>query len=153
MCTELHWTAYLTAMLTPTVALLGALIAFWQWRVAENKHKFELFDRRFTVFEAVSNFTASIMTNGKAHDVEIYNFIRATREAKWLFNSEVAEYIEKQLYYKALELQTLDAELKGVPISEERSKNVHAQADIKKWFAVQHAVIDKMFSPYLQLKL
>ena len=152
MCTEPHWTVYLAALLTPTVAVLGSFIAYRQWRLAQTKLKLDLFDRRFSVFEAARGLIASIMTSGKAKDEEVLKFLFATREAKWLLNASVAEYLDKQLYYKAIDLQTLDAELEGVPVGEERSKNVYAQADIKKWFAAQHQVLDEKFSPYLQLQ-
>ena len=76
----------------------------------------------------------------------------ATREAKWLLGSGIAEYLDKQLYHKAIELQTLAAELEGVPVSEVRTKNVHAQREIKDWFMAQYDVLDAQFTPFLQLR-
>jgi hypothetical protein len=76
----------------------------------------------------------------------------ATREAKWLFNTAIAEYLEKQLYHKAIDLQTLDSELDGVPVGEERSKNVQSQSRLKKWFSDQYPVLDEKLGPYLQLQ-
>ncbi len=152
MCIEPHWTTYLAALLTPTVAVLGSFIAYRQWRLAQNKLKLELFEKRFSVFEAARKLIPSIMTSGKAKDEDVFKFFFATREAKWLLDASVAEYLDKQLYCKAIDLQTLDAELEGVPVGEERSKNVHSQSDIKKWFAAQYKVLDEIFSPYLQLR-
>jgi len=147
-----HWTNYLSALLTPIVAVLGSIIAYRQWRTAQHKLKFELFDRRFTVYEAARNFLASVMTSGRAKEEEIYKFLLATREAKWLLNNEVAEYLENELYHNALDLQVLQAELEGVPVGEERSTIVHKQSEIKKWFYAQYAVLDQKFSPFLGLK-
>ena len=48
MCAEPHWTTYLAALLTPTVAVLGSYIAYRQWHLAQNKLKLDLFDRRFS---------------------------------------------------------------------------------------------------------
>ena len=152
MTTDPHWTAYLSALLTPTVAVLGALVAYRQWRLAQNKLKLDLFDRRFRVYEASRSLLASIRTSGKAKDEEVFEFMVATREAKWLLNQDVAEYLEKQLYHKALDLQCLASELEGVGVGEIRTKNVHAQADIKKWFGAQYDVLDQKFSPFLQLQ-
>ena len=109
---DLHWTTYLAALLTPTVAVLGSFIAYRQWRLAQNKLKLDLFDRRFSVYEAARTFLASIMTSGKAKDEEVFKFMVATREAKWLLNASVAEYLDKQLYHKAIVLQTLASERK-----------------------------------------
>jgi len=35
MTPELHWTAYLSALLPPTVVVLGSFIAYQQWFVAQ----------------------------------------------------------------------------------------------------------------------
>ncbi|MBP1152364.1 hypothetical protein JOD69_004227 [Methylocaldum sp. RMAD-M] len=120
--------------------------------MAQNKLKLDLFERRLTVYEAARTLLSSIMATGKAKDGEVFKFMVATREAKWLFNESVAEYLDKQLYHKAIDLQTLDAELEGVPVGEERRKNVRAQAEIKEWFMAQYEVLDEMFSPFLKLQ-
>ena len=152
MSCDPHWTNYLAALLTPTVAVLGSVIAYRQWRTAQSKLKFELFDRRFSVYEASRNLLASVMTSGKAKEKEIFKFLIATREAKWLLNPEVATYLEKELYHKAIALQTLEAMLEGIPIGKERSANVKKQSEIKKWFVAQYDVLDTKFSPFLELK-
>ena len=108
--------------------------------------------RRFSVYEASRNLLASIMTSGKAKDDEVFKFLVSTSEAKWLLNAEVATYLEKELYHKAIDLQTLQAELEGVPVGEERSTNVMKQSKIKKWFMEQHEVLDEKFSPFLELQ-
>lgn len=152
MSADPHWTAYLAALLAPTVAVLGSFIAYRQWRLAQNKLKLDLFDRRFSIYDAARNLLASIMTCGKAKNDEVFKFLLATREAKWLLDSSVAEYLDKQLYHKAIDLQTLQAELEGVPVGDVRTKNVQAQAEIKKWFGDQYDVLDQQFSPYLTLR-
>lgn len=151
MTCYLHWTTYLAALLTPTVAVLGLLIAYRQWRIAHNKLKLDLFDRRFSVYEAARGLLASILTSGKAKDKEILKFMVATREAKWLLNLQVAEYLEKQLYHKAIDLKTLSFELEVVPVGEERTSNISKQSEIKKWFLAQYDVLDEHFAPFLQL--
>lgn len=152
MSSDPHWTAYLSALLTPTVAVLGSFIALRQWRTAQNKLKLELFERRFAVYDTARTLLASIMTSGKVKEEALFKFISGTREAKWLLNPDIAAYLEKDLYHKALDLQCLDSELEGLPVGEERSKNVHKQADIKKWFLKQYEVLDEKFSPFLRLE-
>jgi hypothetical protein len=152
MNTDPHWTAYLSALLAPVVAVLGSLIAYRQWRLAQNKLKLDLFDRRLKIYEAATGLISSIMTSGKANDAEVFKYMVATREAKWLLNPEIAEYLDKQLYHKAIDLQTLDAELEGVPVGDVRTKNVRAQAELKKWLMAQYPVLDAQFSPFLQLR-
>ena len=152
MTCDPHWTQYLSALLVPTVAVFGSIIAYRQWRTSQNKLKLELFEKRFEVYDSARKLLASIMTTGKSKGEETFKFLVGTREAKWLLNEDIAEYLEKQLYHKAIELQTLDAELEGVPVGEERTTNVHRQSDIKKWMYAQFEVLDKKFSSFLKLE-
>jgi hypothetical protein len=152
MTCDPHWTTYLSALLTPTVAILGSVIAYRQWRTAQNKLKLELFERRFAVFSAATSFLASIMGSGKATDAELFKFLSATRDAKWLLSASVAEYLEKNLYHKAVDLQCLDTELQELSVGEKRSTNVRKQREIKEWFLLQYEVLDEKFLPYLQLE-
>jgi len=151
MNTDPHWTTYLAALLTPVVAVLGSYVAYRQWRLAQNKLKLDLFERRFAIYAAAQTFLASIMTSGKVNDQELFKFTVATRESKWLLDSNVAEYLDKQLRHKAIDLQCLVAELDGVGVGEIRTTNVRTQADIKKWLMGQYDVLDQKFSSYLQL--
>ena len=98
MNTDPHWTTYLAALLTPTVAILGSVIAYRQWRLAQNRLKLDLFDRRLLVYGAATALVSSIMTSGKAKEEEMHKFLVATREAKWLFNASIANYLDKELY-------------------------------------------------------
>ncbi len=50
---DLHWTAYLTALLTPLVAIVAAYVAFVNARTAKNKLKLDLFDKRIKVFATI----------------------------------------------------------------------------------------------------
>lgn len=152
MTCDPHWTAYLSALLTPTVAVLGSFIAYRQWRTAQNKLKLELFERRFVVYSAATTLIGSIMSSGKAKDEELFKFLSSTHDAKWLFSATIAEYFEKELYHKGIYLQCLATELQDMPVGEERTANVYKQAEIKKWFLKQYEVLDEKFSPYLKLE-
>jgi hypothetical protein len=151
MTCEPNWVTYLSALLTPTVAVIGSFIAYRQWRTAQNKLKLELFDRRFNVYLAATTLLASIMGSGKAKDEDLFKFLSATRDAKWLLNIDVANYMDKELYHKAVELMTFSDMLEGVPPGEERTANIRKQAEIKKWFLTQYEVLDEKFSSFLKL--
>ena len=152
MNAEPHWTAYLTALLTPTVAVLGSYVAYRQWRLARNKLKLDLFDRRLLIYTATQAFLGSVISSGSAKQDEVIKFLIATREAKWLLDAAVAQYLEREIYRRAVDLQTLAAELEGVGVGAIRTKNVHDQAAIKKWLFSQIDSLDEKFSPFLQLQ-
>lgn len=61
---EPDWSSVVSSLLVPVIAVLGAVIAYRQWRVAQNKLKLDLFDRRFAIFDAARKLIASILASG-----------------------------------------------------------------------------------------
>ena len=146
------WVAYLSALLTPTIAILGSVIAFLQWWTNRNRLKHELFDRRYEQFEVVRNFLGSIMASGKATDEKQFEYLSGTRGLRFVFDKKLAEYLDAQVWSPAVDLACLDAELEGVSVGEERSKNVRRQAELKKQLHQELKNIDDTFAKYLQLR-
>ena len=97
---EVHWTQYLAALSTPTVAVFGSIIAYRQWRTAQNKLKLDLFEKRFAVYNSARSVLSTITTSGKITNEESYKFLSSTREAKWLLDDGIAEYFDKVLWEK-----------------------------------------------------
>lgn len=151
MTPDPHWTAYISALLVPIVALLGLLIAYRQWRTAQNKLKLELFKKRLAIYSAATDFINSVMTSGKATDEQLRSLIQGTKEAKWLLSADIATYLDEELYAKGVDLQCLSAELEGIPVGEERTSNVHGQRSIKLWLNAQYGILDEKFAKYLSL--
>lgn len=146
-----HWTAYVQALLTPVIALFAVYVAASQWRTARNKLRLDLFEKRYVVYEAAQKFIGSIVTSGKVKDDSMFAYMTATRAAKWIVSLEVEEYLERELYTPALKLQTLQSMLEGVPVGNERAKNVALQLELKTHFNAQYKQLDICFSAYLQL--
>lgn len=148
---EPHWTQVLSALLTPIIAVLAILIAYWQWRTAQNKLKYDLFDRRFAVYDAARKLIASIVTTGQTGEQELYKFLAGTRETKWLLNEEIDGYFQNEIWKQAIKLQTLEKVLEGLP-ADQRLENVARQSEIKEWIIQQYNVLDDKFTPFLNLK-
>ena len=91
------------------------------------------------------------MTSGKATDEQLRNLIMGTKEAKWILSPEIAKYLDEELYSKGVDLQCLSVELEGVPVSDERSTNVHEQRNIKLWLNNQYRILDEKFTEYLSM--
>jgi len=149
--TEPYWTQALTALLTPTILVFGSIIAYRQWRIAQNKLKLDLFEKRFQVYDVARGFLSSIMTSGKVNDEDLNKFLPGTREAKWLLNNDIATYFFEQIWTNAVKLQTLDTLLKDIRVVDERKKNVQQQGEIKKLLMAQFEVLDEKFGPFLKL--
>ncbi len=142
----------LSALLTPTIAILGSIIAWQQWRTNRARLKHELFDRRYEQFSIVRDFISSIMTHGKVKPEEEHKYLAGTRGMRFIFDKEIASYVDNTLWHLSVELHALDAELEGVPVGEERSKNVKRQREIKELLNQELKNLEERFSKYLQLQ-
>ena len=170
MVSDPHWTAYLSALLIPIVALIGLSIAFRQWSTARDKLKHDLFERRFSVFEVARNFCISMADLGKIEGDEGRKLSYKSSEAKWLLNQEISTYIA-ELLDKGMELDFLSSELYDLyeknpgsqyvsveleripkPVHEEIATKRQTQERNMKWFHEQIDVLDEKFSPFLTLK-
>jgi len=150
--TEPHWTAYLSALLTPAVAIFAVHIAASQWTTTRNKLRFDLFEKRFAVYQGARDFLGAIMASGKASDEAMLKYLQATQAAKWIVGQEVHDYLEREIYKPAVELQSIDAWLDGMPVGEGRTKKVERKAELRKHLNAQFDLLDTWFSAYLKLE-
>ena len=148
---EIHWTQYLTALLTPVIALFGSLIAFMQWKLARNKLKLDLFDKRYVVYKACTQFISAISTTGESSNEEQAKFLRDTSDAKWLFNLEVAKYLNEILWKTAIDIETLSAEISSAK-DPKRGNMIRERADKKIFLNKQYARINELFEPFMFIK-
>jgi len=135
----------------PVVAGLGLYIAYRQWKTSRDRLKLDLFEKRFAVYEATRTFIKSIISSGKAEDQPMYIFRASTGETKWLFDEKVANYLDKQIWKPAVDLQTLESELQGMPVGEARSKKVQERSILFEQFMAELRQIEDVFGPYLKL--
>lgn len=147
-----NWVDYLSALLTPTIAIAGVAIGLLQWRTNRNRLKHELFDRRYEQFEAVRDFLGSIMGSGRVLDDKQADFLFKTRGIRFIYDKKLADYIDKNIWGPAVDLACLHSELEGVPVGEERTRNVRKQSEIKKNLYREFQNLDRLFSKYLQLR-
>jgi Zn-dependent M32 family carboxypeptidase len=89
-----QWVTVLSALLTPTVALLGSYIAWQQWRTAKHKLVLDLFDRRLKVITALKQAMAEILRQDKAEFHHVMEFLRAGNDAAYLFGSDVNDFLD-----------------------------------------------------------
>ncbi len=158
-CADPIWTDVLAALLTPTVAALGLYIAYRQWqtnrdqaRTAKERLRHDLFDRRFAVYDAARVLIGSIMASGRVTNEDQMKFLAGTREAKWLFDDEIAKYFDEEMWSKAVDLEYLEKELEPIPPGEDRTRLVKRQREVKDWFRAQYKVLDSMMNRYLRLQ-
>jgi len=148
-----HWTAYVSALGTPIVAVVAAVLAgyfaYRQWQTARHRLRLDLFDRRFAVYHSAREFLASIVTGG-VDETELFKFGTTSRDAKWLLNAAVAEYLE-ELRHKAIDQQVRDQE-REMSSGAARNRNIQESSEFRHWLNKQYDVLDEKFTPFLKLK-
>lgn len=95
-----------SGLLTPTIAVLAAYIAWQQWRTNNLRLKHELFNRRYELYEMITFFISGILTRGSVQPNSDTQFLRDTKTAVFLFNKRIQEFIQ-EIYQKAVTLDTL----------------------------------------------
>lgn len=146
-----HWTAYVSAIALPTIALIAAWIAFRQSQIARNKLRLDLFDKRMEVYKVVRDTLGCVMRNGRLTSDEQIAYLSGTRTARWLFDSAVWEYVDQKLWGAIVDLELHNSMIDGSS-NDERTKHIHARKDLMLFFGKQYKEFDKLCASSLRLR-
>jgi hypothetical protein len=138
------------ALLTPVIAATGIFVSWRQWRTNSQKLRYDLFEKRYAVYEAAVRFIASIMREGRPSQEAQNAFLIGTQGSKLLFGKEVEEYLHV-LWVDAVEMEMHQAIFSDLPVGEKRSQHVEAAAAIKKKLPDHFKSLDEKFFPYIRL--
>jgi hypothetical protein len=141
-----------SGLLTPVIACIALYIAYQQHRIAKNKLKLDLYERRYKVYEDMRKFL--IRFNNKPDFVyeELSEISHSLNESKFLFNIEVVEWISN-IKIKAVDYGFLYAELEKV-MTDDGEIVITTDDSIKysKWFSNELDKIEDIFLPYLDFR-
>jgi hypothetical protein len=124
------------------------MIAWQQWRVADNKLRLDLFDRRYKVYDSTRKFLAVILREATFTLSQLAEFDIGTSDAEFLFGADVVDYLG-QVRKRALHLRTAQTLYEPLPVGDERSRHVQAAHDDLSWLTDQITAMTKIFAPYL----
>lgn len=139
------------ALVTPGILIFGAYIAWQQHNVNKNRLRFELFDKRYDLYEKIGSFIANILINGNLEKGAEIEFLRDTKSSYILFDNHIKEFAS-ELYKNAVELHALDARLETLRDEDERTLNINRQTNIKNWYQEQLNNMEEKFVEYLKLE-
>ena len=123
-------------------------VAWQQWRVAEDKLRLDLFDRRYKVYDATRKFLAVILREATFTDSQLFEFYGGTSDAEFLFGVDVVEYLA-QIRNRAVDMRTHQDLYEHLPVGDERSRHVNAKHGDLSWLNDQITAMTKIFTPYL----
>ena len=140
------WIDVLQALLTPTLAFFGILIAWLQWRPNDQRLKHERFGSRHAVVQALRHFLQSIVVKGDVSEDERLNFLSASAGSRFIFDKNISEYLS-EVHDKAVDLQTARRE-SAAPQKEEKVELIKQQSEIKHWVIAQLRSVDENFARF-----
>ena len=77
------------------IAATGAWIALQQMRIAHTKLRHDLFDRKFTVFEAARKMLYDVIVSNDTSDEAIRIYLLETANAPFLLDRAVVAYLQE----------------------------------------------------------
>ncbi len=141
--------------ITIVFGIFASLIAFNQWKTAKNKLNFDLFDKRFLVWQKCRQFSVAIVQKRDFNYEILPDFYDAMGQAQFLFDEDVNGFL-KEMKERAFRLKNLIMEIydsNGQAIDHPDRSRV--AGDIGKeciWFSEYYEKSAKVFSPYLSMK-
>jgi len=140
--------AWLSGMLTPTVAILAVYIAGRQWQTAHERVRLDLFDRRYAVFEAVERLIGQRLAEGRLKLQDDIAFGERLAPARMLFPKEVATEITR-VQERIARLNSLEA---SYPSNDgpERERQGKAITAAREGLRSQAAALPDVFAPYVR---
>jgi hypothetical protein len=137
------------ALVTPAILIVGAILTRFQLRLNAQKLKFDLFEKRYAIYEATRRFIISVM-DGKPTQEAQDAFIAGTLGAQILFGEEAAQYLH-QLWRDAIDMETEQSLLTGHTTEDERRDHALAIKNIKIRMRGHLGLTNKIFIPHLDL--
>lgn len=140
---------YLNATLVTVNGLFVGALSYRQYRLAQQKLKLDLYDRRFKYWEAVKALAVGVRTDPTSEAV--VDFISFTWNAEFLFGQDVVKYL-KDLSQKGLAVGRTASNYKALKSAGQIEREMVAKeeyhAALKEFEAVYGSSL-KQFGPYL----
>lgn len=117
-------------------AAIAGGIAYRQWKTAHDRLRFDLFEKRYDMYEAVMKTLATVVRSGNApHDKRLQMF-RALKRSDFLFDEGMVNYLN-DLQMKMIELDHREKLIRDEPDDPERSDNISEARKLKDSLEVE----------------
>ena len=147
----MNWTAYITAIAAPVIALIAAWIAFRQSQIARNKLKLDLFDKRMAIYQQVSDTLSAIFLRGSLTIEEQAKYLNSIGPSRWLFGPRVHTYLSEMLWNQFMEFEQFDSKNSESPGAPEMfPRNVRGERIL--WVLEQSKTFDSLVENHLTIK-
>lgn len=114
----------------------------------EVENRIALFEKRLHVYTRIKEFVALVISNNSCSYEDVTNFIRDCRDANWLFNNDITDYI-KVISDKGRRLAYLNKVEDSA--TKDRNNIIDEEFIIMDWFTEQFSIIGQFFDKYLNI--
>jgi hypothetical protein len=139
----------LSALLTPLIAIITALILVLQYLLACRRWRLDLYDKRYPVFICTMDYIVFAAGEEMTHE-RLFQFLRESKDKDFLFGTDVRSFLDG-LYKRGVDLRTTQSIYAHMPVGDERTKHVNREDEIRKWFLDQLDIAKQLFGHYLAI--
>lgn len=142
----------MTIVISLTTIVIAAIVAWTGWqqhRLAKEKLKLDLFEKRFSVYKGVQKFLSQIRLEGKPNLDHLWELQKTTQEAEFLFEAEIPKYIDS-IRSKALKLRAIQSKYENMPSGDEGNRLADKEDTIFTELNDELPTLSKLFMPYLK---
>jgi hypothetical protein len=145
-----EWMQWVQAIAVLAIAGLGAWIAYQQARIAAARLDFDLFEKRYAVFEGARDFLAKALQNQEFETNELIRFNVTTADTVFLFDQEIVHYLNG-LRERIVRLKTLNGRVKTVKNEKMRNVFIDNAEKLTLELGQEMPVMIGKFTPYMKL--
>lgn len=150
------WVSFLSALLTPLIAVIATYIAWQQWQGNKLKLRMERYERRLHVYQEVVKMLKNCANGDIKEFAVILDFGAATAEADFLFGPEIRQYLD-EISTRAAKLRSANVQYRGftqpVPVGYDHEKIVEEMTVQTTWFVgqLEEYIARSKFADYLNI--
>ncbi len=139
------------AIIATLIAIMVAWTGYQQYKLAKDKFKLDLFEKRFAVYKGIQRFLTIIRQKPYFDDGQLFEFRRDTQNATFLFGSEITKYIN-MIDSKALKMRSIVCQYQPLPVGKDRSILVKNQDQLLTELIDELPRLREVFAPYLRFE-
>jgi hypothetical protein len=140
--------SFISSSVTLLIGIVAGFIAYQQWKLARQKLKLDLFEKRYKVYDATRKFLSVILRDANFTDKDLFEYYASTSDSVFLFEEDLVLYL-RLLSKRALNMRLYQVKFLPLPVGEERNSLVQKNHDELVWLMDQFNELAPRFSPYL----
>ena len=135
-------------LLTLSYVVITTLLLFANRKMRKQDLMLRFFERRMSIYTIMRKFLSKIITDAECTSIELQQYLRDTRDAKFLFKKDVVDYID-EIYKKGLRLSNVSSKLNAS--CDDREALLNDQEEVIDWFVEQIKQPKSVFDEYIDI--